>query len=87
MVRPRPTWTTDSPTTWVKKTAEPAMKVPSPRAKSSDWVASRPASGDGGVAWCLAVVQMLIGLRWSSPTLGRGGLLARVVVATGDPAV
>jgi hypothetical protein len=47
-VRPRPTWAADSPTIWVKKTAEPVMKAPSPRAKSSDWAESRPASGDGG---------------------------------------
>src|SRR3954452_11484619 len=47
-VRPSPTWAAVSPTIWVKKTADPVMKVPSPRAKSSDWVASRPASGEGG---------------------------------------
>ena len=49
-VRPRPTWAADSPTIWVKNTAEPVMKVPSPRAKSSDWAESRPARGDGGRA-------------------------------------
>ena len=61
IVRPSPTWTTDSPTTWVKNTADPAMNVPSPRAKRSDWVASRPASGEGGVACCFKVDTMLIG--------------------------
>src|SRR3954447_9503168 len=47
-VRPRPTWAALSPTIWVKKTADPVMKVPSPKAKSSDWTASRPARGEGG---------------------------------------
>ena len=47
-VRPSPTWAAVSPTIWVKNTAEPVMKVPSPRAKRSDWPASRPANGDGG---------------------------------------
>src|SRR3954454_20970348 len=46
--RPRPTWAAGSPPSWVKKTADPVMKVPSPRANSSDWVASRPARGEGG---------------------------------------
>src|SRR4051794_32488033 len=47
-VRPRPTWAALSPTIWVKNTADPVMKVPSPSAKSSDWTASRPARGEGG---------------------------------------
>ena len=59
-VSPSPTCTTVSPTTWVKNTAEPAMNVPSPRAKRSDWVASLPARGDGGVACCFRVDTMLI---------------------------
>src|SRR6476661_39161 len=50
-VRPRPTWAAVSPTIWVKNTADPVMKVPSPRAKRRDWSARRPASGDGGRAW------------------------------------
>src|SRR5919112_2805298 len=50
-VRPRPTWAADSPTIWVKNTADPVMKVPSPRANRSHWAASRPARGDGGRAW------------------------------------
>ena len=49
-VRPSPTWAAESPTIWVKNTAEPVRKVPSPRAKSSDWAESRPARGDGGRA-------------------------------------
>ncbi len=57
-VRPRPTWAAESPTIWVKKTADPVMNVPSPRAKSSDWVASRPARGDGGRAWRRRVAIM-----------------------------
>ena len=51
IVSPSPTWAADSPTIWVKNTAEPVMKAPSPSAKSSDWTASRPARGDGGRAW------------------------------------
>jgi len=44
MVRPRPTSAAVRPTIWVKKTADPVMKVPSPRAKSSDWRDSPPAT-------------------------------------------
>ena len=43
MVSPSPTWAADSPTIWVKKTADPVMNVPSPRANSSDWT-DEPAS-------------------------------------------
>jgi hypothetical protein len=50
-VRPSPTWAAVSPTIWVKNTADPVMKVPSPRAKRRDWRARRPAIGDGGRAW------------------------------------
>src|SRR5918994_1471666 len=60
IVSPSPTWTTDSPTTCVKNTADPAMNVPSPRAKRSDWVANLPARGEGGMACFLRVDTMLI---------------------------
>ena len=50
MVRPSPTWAADSPTIWVKNTADPVRKVPWPREKRSDWAESRPARGDGGRA-------------------------------------
>ena len=45
---PRPTWPAESPTIWVKKTALPVMKVPSPTANSTDCSDSRRASGVGG---------------------------------------
>jgi len=48
MVSPRPTSGAVSPTIWVKKTAEPVMKVPSPRAKSRDCSDKRPANRVGG---------------------------------------
>ncbi len=50
IVRPMPTSPSERPTTRVKKTADPARKVPSPEAKSSDWIDSRRARVDGGVA-------------------------------------
>ena len=50
IVRPMPTSARDSPTTRVKKTADPARNAPSPEAKSSDWTDSLRARGDGGVA-------------------------------------
>jgi hypothetical protein len=57
-VRPRPTCAADRPTIWVKNTAEPVMKAPSPSAKSSDWAESRPASGDGGRMWRRAAARI-----------------------------
>ncbi len=51
-VRPMPTWAAERPTIWVKKTAEPVMKVPSPTAKRIDWTDSDRASGDGGSWRC-----------------------------------
>src|SRR3954468_6539763 len=50
MVSPIPTWAARSPTTWVKNTADPVRKVPSAVANSSDWVASRPDRGVGGMS-------------------------------------
>ena len=47
MVRPRPTWAADRPTTWVKKTALPVRKTPSPNAESTDWLDSRRTRGVG----------------------------------------
>src|SRR5687768_4790027 len=47
-VRPTPTWAAESPTTWVKNTALPVMKVPSPTANRIDWTLRRRASGEGG---------------------------------------
>ena len=45
MVRPSPTWAALSPTIWVKKTALPVMKAPSPVANRTDCSDSRRASG------------------------------------------
>jgi hypothetical protein len=58
MVRPSPTWAAESPTIWVKKTADPVMNVPSPSANSSDCTDSLPASGDGGRAWRIRAVSI-----------------------------
>src|SRR5262249_29640049 len=49
MVRPRPTCAARRPTTWVKNTALPVMKVPSAAANISDCSASRRDSGVGGI--------------------------------------
>ena len=50
MVRPRPTWVAFKPTSWVKNTALPVLKVPSPSANKADWVASLRESGVGGIS-------------------------------------
>src|SRR4051794_10153747 len=46
-VRPRPTWEADSPTIWVKYTALPVRKTPSPNADRTDWVDNLRMSGVG----------------------------------------
>src|SRR4051812_19715292 len=48
MVMARPTLAADMPTTWVRKTALPVLKAPSPVEKSTDCVASRRDMGVGG---------------------------------------
>ena len=45
---PRPTWAADSPVTWVKKTALPVRKTPSPTANSTDCVDSRRVRRSSG---------------------------------------
>ena len=47
IVRPSPTRAAESPTIWVKKTALPVRKTPSPKADSTDCVDSRRTSGVG----------------------------------------
>src|SRR4051812_6518078 len=47
IVRPSPTCAADRPTTWVKKTALPVRKTPSPTAESTDCEESRRISGVG----------------------------------------
>jgi hypothetical protein len=46
-VSPRPTWKGESPTIWVKNTALPVRKTPSPNAESTDWLERRRTSGVG----------------------------------------
>src|SRR5690242_19551398 len=45
----RPTRAADIPTTWVRKTALPVLKAPSPVENSTDRVASRRDIGVGGI--------------------------------------
>ncbi|GAA1954742.1 hypothetical protein GCM10009798_12430 [Nocardioides panacihumi] len=49
MLMPRPACAADMPTTWVRKTALPVLKVPSPSANTIDCTARRRESGVGGI--------------------------------------
>src|SRR5829696_7617258 len=51
-VRPTPTCAAERPTIWVKNTADPVRKVPSPTAKRIDWTDRDRANGLGGSCRC-----------------------------------